>query len=227
MKVISYSLWGNSPMYTVGAIRNADLAAELFPDWKCVFYSFESVSYEILEQLKSRSNCIVKSVEGKGDNRGMFHRFYPAEEDGIERMICRDTDSRLSSREVLAVNEWMSHGTDFHIMRDHPYHNTPILGGMWGVVGGKLKGIVEAAKVFSPTSSKGQDQQFLTQWVWSKISNGHLTVTTHDPIFVHKPFPDGAKRGEENGGVWFVGQVFDENDKYNSQTDVDMVRSIS
>ena len=210
-------------MYTLGALRNADIAATLFPDWKCFFYCFDSVPQTIISELESRQNCVIKRVDGQGDNRGMFHRFYPAEQDGIERMICRDTDSRLSHREVLAVQEWINEGTDFHVMRDHPYHNTPILGGMWGVVGGKLKGIVEAAKAFSPTSDKGQDQQFLTNWVWSKISNGYLTVTTHDPIFVRKPFPDGAKRGEENGGVWFVGQVFDENDKYNSQSDVDLV----
>jgi hypothetical protein len=163
-------------------------------------------------------------VDGEGDNRGMFNRFYPAEEEGVERMICRDTDSRLSPREVLAVNDWVNKGTDFHIMRDHPYHSIPILGGMWGVVGNKLNGIVQAAKDFLPTSDKGQDQQFLTKWVWSKISNGYLTTTVHDDIFTNNPFPVGAERGDKNRGVWFVGQCFDENDKYNSESDKQLVQ---
>lgn len=222
-KIICFSLWGNNPKYTVGAVRNVELAKTIYPDWKCRFYVGNDVPVDIIDQLKAL-NAEIEFMNDTGWN-GMMWRFLGADSDDI--YICRDTDSRLNYREKAAVDEWLNSDKDFHIMRDHPYHNTPILGGMWGVVGGKLKGIVEAAKVFSPTSSKGQDQQFLTQWVWSKISNGHLTVTTHDPIFVHKPFPDGAKRGEENGGVWFVGQVFDENDKYNSQTDVDMVRSIS
>jgi hypothetical protein len=224
MKVISFSLWGNNPTYTIGAIKNADIAAELFPEWKCIFYCFSTVPQDTINQLKSKPNTIVRMVDGEGDNRGMFNRFYPAEEEGVERMICRDTDSRLSPREVLAVNDWVNKGTDFHIMRDHPYHSIPILGGMWGVVGNKLNGIVQAAKDFLPTSDKGQDQQFLTKWVWSKISNGYLTTTVHDDIFTNNPFPVGAERGDKNRGVWFVGQCFDENDKYNSESDKQLVQ---
>jgi hypothetical protein len=226
MKVISFSLWGNNPTYTIGAIKNADIAAELFPDWKCIFYCFTSVPETIIAELKCKPNVIIRMVEGDGDNRGMFHRFYPAEEEGVERMICRDTDSRLSPREVLAVEDWIKQGTDFHVIRDHPYHNIPILGGMWGVVCGKLEGMIQSAIQFSPTSEKGQDQRFLVQSVWSKISNGHLTVTVHDDIFTNNPFPIGATRGDQNRGVWFIGQVFDENNKYNSQSDVDVLLKV-
>ena len=31
-KVITFSLWGNNPRYTVGAIKNADLAAQMRAD---------------------------------------------------------------------------------------------------------------------------------------------------------------------------------------------------
>lgn len=214
-------------MYVVGAIRNADLALQLLPEWTCIFYCWDSVPLDTIQQLESRPNVIIRRVEGEydpNDSRGMFHRFYPADEIGVERMICRDTDSRLSQREVLAIDEWITQGTDFHIMRDHPYHGTHILGGMWGVVGGKLKGIREEISKFKPTSAKGQDQQFLTSWVWDKIIKGDLTTTIHDGIFADNPFPITATRGVDNGGVWFVGQVFDEHDQYNSQADVDLLK---
>lgn len=106
LKVISYSLWGDKPEYTIGAIRNADAAAELFPDWKCVFYCFSSVPKEILKELESRPNVLTRMVGGEyntTDSRGMFHRFLPADEEGVEYMMSRDTDSRLSLREKLAV----------------------------------------------------------------------------------------------------------------------------
>ena len=32
-KIISLSLWGDNPVYTQGAIRNAELAKEIYPDW--------------------------------------------------------------------------------------------------------------------------------------------------------------------------------------------------
>ena len=229
MKVISYSLWGEKPQYTIGAIRNADLAAKLFPDWTCLFYCWNSVPSDIVKELKSRPNVIIRPVEGDyntADSRGMFHRFIPAGEDSVEYMISRDTDSRLSERERLAVEDWIASGADLHVMRDHPYHGVPLLGGMWGVKGGKLKGISYAMEAFTPTSDKGQDQAFLWKWVWEKVNTGELSVCVHDPFFQKSPFPIGASRGDSNGGVWFIGQVFDEHDKYNSQSDVDLLGDV-
>ena len=226
MKVISYSLWGDKPTYTIGAIKNADLAATLFPDWTCVFYCFESVPADIIKELESRPNVLVRRVAGEyntADSRGMFHRFLPADEEGVEYMMTRDTDSRLSERERLAVDAWLASGADLHVMRDHPYHGVPMLGGMWGVKGGKLNGIARDMEEFEPSSDKGQDQAFLWEWVWEKVRDGELTVCIHDPFFEKASFPPSAVRGDGNGGVWFVGQCFDENDVYNSQSDVDVL----
>lgn len=223
MKVISYSLWGDKPTYTVGAIKNADLAAKLFPDWTCVFYCFDSVPADIIKELESRPNVLVRRVEGEynsADSRGMFHRFLPADEEGVEYMMSRDTDSRLSERERLAVEAWLASGADLHVMRDHPYHGVPMLGGMWGVKGGKLKGIARDMEEFQPSSDKGQDQAFLWEWVWDKVRDGHLTVCVHDPFFQKNPFPADATRGATNGGVTFIGQCFDENDNHNSESDI-------
>ena len=38
MKVISFSLWGDNPKYTIGAMRKAELAATWYKGWKCRFY---------------------------------------------------------------------------------------------------------------------------------------------------------------------------------------------
>lgn len=223
MKVISYSLWGTNPTYTVGAIRNAEIAKELFPDWKCIFYCFSTVPSDIIEKLKSFSNVEIRMVSNEGDNRGMFNRFLPSMDSDTEYFICRDTDSRLSLREKYAIEEWINSQKDFHIMRDHPYHGTAIMGGMWGIKGNKLNGLYEAIQSFNPTSAKGQDQQFLTSWIYPKIQSGKLSCIVHDPFFEKNPFPDICKRGNENNGVYFVGQVFDEHDKYNSESDIEIL----
>ena len=31
-RYLSFSLWGENPLYTIGALRNAELAKELYPD---------------------------------------------------------------------------------------------------------------------------------------------------------------------------------------------------
>jgi len=37
-KVISFSLWGDNQNYVIGAVLNADVAKEEWPDWICRFY---------------------------------------------------------------------------------------------------------------------------------------------------------------------------------------------
>lgn len=39
---------------------------------------------------------------------------------------------QISSREAAAVEQWLATNKTFHVMRDHPQHDTTILGGMWG-----------------------------------------------------------------------------------------------
>ena len=51
----------------------------------------------------------------------------------VDVAIFRDLDSRASAREVAAVHEWLQSKHVFHLMRDHPAHDMPILAGMWGV----------------------------------------------------------------------------------------------
>jgi hypothetical protein len=135
----------------------------------------------------------------------MFWRFYACEDSDI--MLSRDTDSRLSLREKLAVDEWLSSDKDFHIMRDHPYHNTEILGGMWGVRNGLLKNIKELIKDYTKGDFWQVDQNFLREKIHPLVINDSFT---HDSYLNYtpnsRPFPSERINRE------FVGDVFDENE---------------
>lgn len=48
----------------------------------------------------------------------------------VDTFMSRDADSRIIPREEAAVREWLTTDRIFHVMRDHPYHCTPILGGI-------------------------------------------------------------------------------------------------
>lgn len=39
---------------------------------------------------------------------------------------------KLLEREAEAVKEWLSENKTFHVLRDHPHHTAPIMGGLWG-----------------------------------------------------------------------------------------------
>ena len=148
-KIIAFSLWGNNPKYTIGAIKNANLTNEIYNGWISRFYCGKSVPEDIINQLKSINNCEVIIMEEEGDWSGMFWRFLPASERDVEVMLSRDCDSRLNSREKAAVDEWMKSYKSFHIRRDHPWHGTQILGGMWGVKYPKLKRMKEMIEEYT------------------------------------------------------------------------------
>lgn len=46
----------------------------------------------------------------------------------IDAFMSRDLDMEIYPREVAAVKEWLYSDFDGHIMRDHPYHQTEMLG---------------------------------------------------------------------------------------------------
>ena len=57
VKVISFSLWGSEKKYTIGAIKNAELAKEVYPDFQFVgqyVYEDESRVLKHSEMIKSQ-----------------------------------------------------------------------------------------------------------------------------------------------------------------------------
>ena len=209
MKIISFSLWGNNPKYTHGAIHNVNLQLRLLPDWKCRFYIDEtSVPPSITDELSKKAEIINK---GKGDWRGMFWRFEAAEDADI--MISRDCDSRLSEREVCCLNEWLASDKDFHIIRDHPQHGVPILGGMWGVRNGLLKNIRELLKLWTPQNRWQTDQEFLAKIVYNRVKEQAFVHDEFHHTFGNKmhKIKHERKDGEHIGGV------FDANDNPRQQ----------
>ena len=205
MKIISFSLWGQNPKYLTGAIRNAVLAKQIYPDWVCRFYVGQSVPGQTIMQLENHDNVQVVQREEFGDWRGMFWRFLPASEPSVEVMISRDADSRLSYREKLAVDEWLKSDKKMHIMRDHPHHGYPILGGMWGAKAGAIKNMKNLIDNYAQEDVYGTDYKFFAELIFPNLAPNQ--VMTHDEFFGGQPFPSQRK------GLEFVGQVFDENEE--------------
>jgi len=209
MNYISFSLWGDKPIYNVGAIRNAELWKEHYPSWKMVVYYDNSVPVETLYELTKLGVMIIDMTEK--NIYGMFWRFFAVEIDDAEYCIFRDCDSRIGVREKLAVEEWLLSGKTLHVMRDHPAHRVPygnhklgILGGMWGI---KCKAIPIPNMIINFIKDKklsyGSDQTFLSI-VYSVLENDRYT---HDEFFEKKPFPIMRENGR------FIGERINEFEK--------------
>jgi hypothetical protein len=172
-KIISYCLWGNTPLYTVGAISNAKNAQEIYPDWICRFYIHrKSVSSWVVDELKKQPNVEITFYDEDVGWGGMLYRFYPATEDDVSVMISRDTDSRLSIREKACVDDWLNKSTKkVHTIRDACVHQSQMMGGLWGVRDGYLNWIKPHIdnmlnRLRDGSGRKGLDQDFLNSTVY-------------------------------------------------------------
>lgn len=179
-RVISFSIWGNNPMYFSGCFDNLAITQTIYPGWECWFYVDSAVSQDVVDKIIGMGGKVIIINNDRGPWYGLFWRFFPADDHNIEYFISRDTDSRLNVREKVAVDAWISSGKPFHVMRDHVNHDVPILGGMWGCKGGYVKDFRSLVDAWPDTNSKGCDQRFLASIIWPLVKDHHIG---HDEFY--------------------------------------------
>lgn len=192
-KRIAFSLFGHSPKYLEGAVLNAQVAREIFPDWVCRFYVDDSVPVATQQRLQQEGAEVLK-VSGEMANWvGTVWRFLALDDPDTAYVIFRDVDSLLSWREAEVVQEWLASGRRFHTIRDGGSHTELILAGLWGAMGGAIPNITEKLRQYfrQPVASKHfADQFFLRDHIWTYV---HQDVCAHDRLFGFgdaKPLPE-------------------------------------
>jgi hypothetical protein len=166
-KIISVSLWGDNPRYGQGAIENAKIAQDLFPDWRYRVYFGSSVPLYYKEMLMKEKNVDIIDIDESENGYGMFWRFNAMFESEDNIFICRDSDTRLLEREKKCIDEWIDSDKKFSIIRDHPRHfDFPIIGTLWG-----MKGIfpiehLNSMREYQKTFEYVVDQIWLAKVVW-------------------------------------------------------------
>lgn len=202
MNYITYSLFGSADKYIHGALRNAELAREFYPGWKCVFWVDLDVPPWI-PQVLAEAGCIVKGPVKEIRNKMMW-RYLGGELPGCDRFIVRDTDSRPTLREVAAVLEWILSGKMLHTMRDHRAHAREINGGMCGFIAGAVPNMRQLIVSHNPEHTYSADQSFLCDVIWSLLKHDCLQ---HDSVSRDR-FPGSVRfPTSRNGSPRFVGEV--------------------
>lgn len=173
-KVISISVWGDNPQYLIGALKNVELAKQIFPDWICRIFIDGTVPNDFIEEIEKNSNVELAQIDND-KFYGMFWRFYSMFQNEDDIVISRDSDSRLSKREKKCIDEWLESDKTFSIIRDHDRHyDWPILGGMWGMKGKLDDNILEIMERYALTHTYAIDQVFLKDIIWPIAENNCL-----------------------------------------------------
>ena len=210
-KIITFSLWGNKPIYNIGAIKNAKLAKIYYPEFECWYYIHNSVPTSTIEELKQNDNVLlIFKNEDLSTCKPMMWRHTSIDDPNVEVMMSRDTDSRISLREKLAVDEWLQSDKLFHIMRDHPYHGYPIQGGMFGTrKNPKIPSWTSLIKDIKQNGDRGYDQEILKIHFYPILKDDSMIHASFCifPNEIAKPFPI-----DFNKDFSFVGEYINPDD---------------
>ena len=182
-KVLTFSLWGNIPKYMVGAIKNAELAKKFYPSFECWFYIHkETVPKDVVDNLSKLSNTKIIFKTGELlTSKPMCWRFEAIDDDDVEVMMARDTDTRIFLREKLAVDEWLKSDKVLHILRDHYFHHThKIFAGMFGIK--KIKSL-NMMSIINTVNQNNQSRNY-DLYVLNKL----LEKIDKNSIMIHSPY---------------------------------------
>ncbi len=205
--IIAFSLWGTVERYLIAAVTNARLAPHIYPGWTARFYCEEGVPEHVLADLLEAGADVVMRPPQSALYQGLFWRFEPAFEEGVDRYLVRDADSVVSVRERLAVEEWLASGRHFHVMRDYLTHTDPILAGLWGGTGGSLpRQLQRGINAYLDDAGKTAncDQKFLREKIWPIARQSCLVHDSNFQVLGAKPFPGGdaySRDGLQRGHV--------------------------
>lgn len=207
MKLVSFSLFGRDLKYQTGAIKNAIQVRDQMPEWKCRFYVSTEIPSEITQKLVEIGAQVILRDATNGSS-GMFWRFEAAFDQDYQHVIIRDCDSRIDEREYVAIKEWVESRKDLHIIRDHPMHDAPILGGLWGVRPSSIFDLTEIFLTYKPKGYYGEDQEFLANSVYRKLKRNSIV---HDSFFYRDA---GARKFKTKRKSWeYCGESYDENEQ--------------
>lgn len=190
--IISFSLFGSQPRYLHGALRNARLAGDLYPEWTCRFYCDPRVPRSVMDELSGLDCQIVERPLPESFYKGLLWRFEVIHDSSVDRFLVRDCDSVINIKERVAVDEWLASDRWFHLMRDYPSHTELILAGMWGGISGVLPRLEELMADFSPptAATRTYDQHLLREMAWPTVRQ---SVLIHDSVYTgclgSIPFP--------------------------------------
>ncbi|MDR0458667.1 MAG: tetratricopeptide repeat protein [Burkholderiaceae bacterium] len=197
--LIAFSLFGGDSKYCETAVLNVQEQPDVYPNWICRFYIDNSVPTSVINRLQKGGAQIVPVQGAAAQWPGPMWRFLALGDPQAHRILFRDADAVISRREATAVQQWLTSGKRFHIMRDWGSHTELMLAGLWDVVAGSLPPLEALMQRFlsAPLESRHfADQYFLRQYVWPYA---RASLMQHDSVFGFMdavPFPDAKKHDD-------------------------------
>ena len=174
MIVLNYSIFGSDNRYFLPLIFNIDNANTQLGDEHKFVIHHGGIPPHWLKILTSYGDRVVLVAHDDCDfpnTYKMMWRYQIIEESFETCHLFRDSDSLITSREVEAINHWRTSQFNFLIIRDHPLHVMPILGGLFGCKGpgvALLRSAMSDLLTNVPFNEYGADQVYLDRELYRR-----------------------------------------------------------
>jgi hypothetical protein len=127
---VSYCLYGDYHKYSEGLLSSLPILK------KNNFSVFIAVSREVpFSFIKSLEDggCTIRQYDRISDSDGMFERIDLHKHiDEFEVIFVRDTDSVIQDHEINFMHRFIDSDYLLHVIRSHPLHDMPVMGGLFG-----------------------------------------------------------------------------------------------
>lgn len=171
----SFSLYGSNKKYTLGMIENARILNQSFPNTIVRIYICDNVPSDIIKSLEEISTVSIIYTKLKEGCLNMFDRFHAIDEPDCDIMFVRDADIRVHERDIACIEDFIKSDKSLHIIRDHKFHRTEILGGLWGICKSVLSEpisiTIENWLKNKVIDNRGTDQTFLRETIYQLFKN--------------------------------------------------------
>jgi hypothetical protein len=180
---INYSLWGSSEEYYLPLLKSLQLGRHNEVNAEVRVFYDNSVNEEILQSLREFGVILVKVDHKKNlsNSEKMTWRYGSIFDSCEDIVFIRDSDSLITTREVILMNKFINSKYLFHTIRDHCEHIMPIMGGLFGIKSELFnifkKTYEKKFYKFKELSYQG-DQLFLGKYVYPQIRRKLLAHTS-------------------------------------------------
>lgn len=198
MKVITYPLYGRSKLYVQGLIDNIPLAHKHYPDFKVrVYCAVNCPGLPVLRKMQSDypleivekpptdtvwGSTVNAQEHGNHTHRFMVHRYEAIFDPEVDVWLTRDSDSRISEREVDSVREWLETGLGGHAIYERECHHTNGNAAM-------PFGIGVLTKFFKGNTLEQWHQTENQFWNWYITQGYHMSLrAVHFDIHLYREF---------------------------------------
>jgi hypothetical protein len=177
--VFGFCIYGSDPKYYNGLTANLKIISDEFagsrviisytPSTNASYLTEISEKYPFVSQVLHEDSCLPRM--GRMLNIDLLQ--------DNETYFSRDTDSRITPRDIWCIRRFLSSDKTLHSIRDHFYHKSKLMAGMFGIRKPSFS-ITELFAEWRPTNTcpdYGSDERFLDDIIYPKLKSDLLVHT--------------------------------------------------